>query len=118
MRLRGRAEAGEGGDRLALDGADGRDARAGRPAVDVHRARAALREAAPELGIAEAEVRPQRVEQRHGGIGVESRRFAIDDQPDSLGHGGLLVSLKGLAEQYSGGDESVKGKTAGALKTG
>src|SRR5262249_61506964 len=65
-----RPETGDRRDRLAPNGADRRAARAGGPPIDVYRARAALGQAAAELGIGEPEVVAQRVEQRHGGGGV------------------------------------------------
>src|ERR1700704_1526385 len=65
MRLLRRAEALEGGDRLAARGGDRQHARAHRLAVKVHGASSALREAAAEVGIVEAEIVAQGVQQGH-----------------------------------------------------
>jgi hypothetical protein len=89
------AEAGERRDLLALHGADRCDAGARRPAVDVHGAGAALGEAAAELRVVERQVGAQRVEQRHGRLGSELARFAVDDKANSLAHGTLLSARRG-----------------------
>ena len=74
MRLLRRAEAFGGDDARPAASFSAHRARAHRRAVDQHGARAALAEAAAELGAVQAEVVAQRVEQRHVGIpGVDGR---------------------------------------------
>src|SRR5262249_20999763 len=76
-----RAERLDRGDRPALDVADRQHARPPRLAVDVHGARAALGDAAAELGAGEAELIAQDPEQRGVGVGVDRHRLAVGDEP-------------------------------------
>ena len=55
-----------------------RDAGAHRLSVDVHRAGTALREAAAEVRIVQAEIVAQGVEQRHVRLGLDRLRLAVD----------------------------------------
>ena len=71
-------EALDGDDLLADRGARRERARARRHAVDVHGAGAALRDAAAVLGAGQADVLPDRPEQRRVGIDVDVVIFAID----------------------------------------
>ena len=68
--------------------ADRRDAGAHRLAVDQHRAGAALRQPAAELGAVELEIVAQHVEQRRVGLGRNRAAHAVDFQAD--GHGWRL----------------------------
>src|SRR5688572_27862761 len=87
VRLLRRAEAGKRGHVLARGRADRHHAGAHRRAVEVHGTGAALRLAAAELGIVETELRVERVEQGHRGVGVDGGGLAIDDEADFLVHG-------------------------------
>src|SRR2546428_1928717 len=63
-----------------------------RLAVDVHRAGAALREAAAEARAVQTEIVPQGVEQRHLRIvNVDRALLAVQDERDRLRHEVLLV---------------------------
>ena len=87
VRLLGRPEAGERGDLAAYERGHRRDAGAHRVTVDLHRAGAALTEAAAEARIVELELIAQGVEQRHVGIvDLDRARRAIDGECE-LDHG-------------------------------
>src|SRR5262245_16583656 len=73
-------EALDGGDLLALGGADGHDARPDRDAVEVHRAGAALRNPAPVLRARETDLFPDHPQQRCAGIDVDFHGFTVDCQ--------------------------------------
>src|SRR5262245_8457300 len=88
MRLLGRAEAGERDDLGSADCRNRRDAGADRLPVEMHGAGAALRKAAAEMRIVEAEVVAQRIEQRHIGIGVDRVDLAVDVEVYAS-HGGM-----------------------------
>ena len=77
MRLLRRAEAGEGHDLGVADRRHRRHAGADRLAVEMHRAGAALRQAAAEMRIVEADVVAQRIEQRHVRIGIDGVGLAV-----------------------------------------
>src|SRR2546428_6947387 len=63
-----------------------------RLAVDVHRAGAALREAAAEARAVQTEIVPQGVEQRHLRIvNVDRALLAVQDERDRLRHEVLLL---------------------------
>src|SRR4029079_18308744 len=68
----------DGDDLLADSGARRERARAGGDAVDVDGAGAALRDAAAILGAGQADILPDRPEQRRVGIDVDVLIFAID----------------------------------------
>jgi hypothetical protein len=69
-------------DPLAGDGADRGDARPHRLAVEVHRARAALCDAAAELGPGQAEQVAQRPQQRHLRGRVDLDLLVVDGELD------------------------------------
>ena len=75
------AEPFERGD-LALDAGGRRDARAHRGAVDDHRARAALAEAAAEVRPLQAEVVAKDIEQRRRGFDVHGVCASVHPQGD------------------------------------
>src|SRR5262252_6501739 len=81
MRAAG-AQAFDRHDRLVLKRADRRLARTRRPAVDVHRARAAQPGAAPEAGAGQTEIVTEMPEQRHLRIAVEGARRSVDLERD------------------------------------
>jgi len=58
-----------------------------RLAVDVHRAGAALGEAAAEMRVVQSEVIAQRVEQRHVRIGVDRVVVPVHVELECLRHG-------------------------------
>ena len=68
------------------DRRDRRDAGADRLAVEMHRAGAALREAAAEMRVVEADVVTQGIKQRHVRIGIDRMVFAVDVEGEFLGH--------------------------------
>src|SRR2546421_5170374 len=70
----------DGGDALVGDGGDGQHASAGGRAVQVHRARAALRDAAAELGAREAECVAQHPEERRVGRDVDRLTLAVEGE--------------------------------------
>src|SRR5215469_6663046 len=92
MRMRRRAETGQGCYLMPFNFCDGRDARARRLAVNEDRAGTALRETATEARILQAELVAQCVEQRRCGIGLDGLRLAVDPQPDRLVHNIYLAS--------------------------
>ena len=55
-------------------------------AVDMHGAGAALRQAAAELRVVQAEIVPQCIEQRHVRIGFDRLGLAVDIEGKLLGH--------------------------------
>ncbi len=73
------------------DGAHRQHARAHRLAVEVHRAGAALRDAAAELGAGQADDVAQDPEQRHVLGGVEGMGLAVDVEID---HGPRLFLVR------------------------
>src|SRR5213592_2351194 len=79
-------------DALAGDGGDGQDAGTGRDAVQMHRAGAALGDAAPELGAGETERVAQDPEQ--WGVGGDRDRpgLAVDHEGD-WGHRERLLTM-------------------------
>src|ERR1700722_15593839 len=80
-RLAGRrAQTLDGGYLFALNGGYRRHARAHGGAVDVHRAGAAQRHAAAELGAGELQVIAERPQQRHVRRDVELVRIAVDGE--------------------------------------
>src|SRR2546426_8170395 len=83
VRLARRAEALDGGDRLAARGGDRQHARAHRLAVEVHGTSAALREAAAEVGIIRTEIGAQGVQQRHLGRGGVGDAVAVDGESEA-----------------------------------
>src|SRR6266404_4839924 len=83
VRLFRRAEALEGGDGLATRGGDRQHARAHRLAVKLHGASSALREPAAEVGIVEAEIVAQGVQQGHLGLGVDGNALAVDGESEA-----------------------------------
>src|SRR3989441_4757672 len=70
----------DGGDLLAYRRADGHHAGVDRLAVDVHRAGAALRDAAPVLGAGEADLLPDSPQQGRAGVDVDLAGSTIDRQ--------------------------------------
>src|ERR1700682_5109154 len=80
MRLPRRAEALECRDLPSLELAHRQHARARCLPVDVHGARAALREPATKLRTVEREVVAQDIQQRRVGIGFSRARLAVDPQ--------------------------------------
>src|SRR5205823_12863261 len=99
--LGGGAEALDGGDRLALDRADGQHAGANRLAVEVNGAGAALGHAAAELGAGHAEHVAQHPEQRHLGWSVDLVIDAVDYESDhrwASGAGGMFVWAVSLGQ--------------------
>src|SRR5256714_8666861 len=70
----------DGGDALVGDGGDGQHASARGRAVQVHRARAALRDAAAELGARESERVAQHPEQRRVGRDVDRLTLAVESE--------------------------------------
>src|SRR5262245_59659357 len=95
VRLLGRAEAVDGGDALSRRGRYRHDARANRLALQMDRARAALREAATEMRVVQREIVAQGVQERHVRIDVDRDRLAVDDELDR-GHDFLLGGTRGL----------------------
>src|SRR5262249_57453099 len=87
----GRAGASGGGEVGPFDRADGRDARANRTPAGDHRARAALSQAAAELGAAQREVVAEDVEQRCLGVDVDGVSLAVDREGDSA-HGRIIAA--------------------------
>src|SRR5262249_14631539 len=79
---------------------DCRDAGARRLAVEMHGASAALREAATEMRVVQAEIITQRVKQRHVRIGVDRMGRPIDGKGKSLGHGVQLPELNVKPRAY------------------
>src|SRR5207245_1645502 len=73
-------EAFDGGDPLAFGGGDGHHAGADRGAIEVHRAGAALRDAAAVLGAGEADLLTDCPQEGRAGVDVDLERFAIDRQ--------------------------------------
>src|SRR6185436_4098562 len=71
-------EAFDGGDLLALGPGDRHHAGPDRGAVEVHRARAALCDAAAVLGSGEADLFPDHPEQGGAGIDVDLESLAVD----------------------------------------
>src|SRR5690349_1672412 len=86
MRLFRCAKAGKRRDLGVADSRNCCDAGARGLAVEMYRACAALREAAAEVRIIETKVIPQRIKQRHVGVGFNGVRLAVDNQRKSLGH--------------------------------
>src|SRR2546430_605818 len=86
MRLMRGAEAGERHPLAVPHRRNRRHAGADRLAVEMHRAGAALREAAAEMGVVKADVVTQRVKQRHVRIGIDRMVFAVDVEGEFLGH--------------------------------
>src|SRR5438552_9189775 len=100
VRLVRRAEALEGGDRPAARGGHRQHARAHRLAVQVHRASAALRAAAAEVGIIETEIVAQGIQQGHLGLGVHSNALAVNGELEA-GHASSLLMA---ARRQPGGE--------------
>src|SRR5215469_8004811 len=67
-----------------LQAADGSDAGVDGPAVDQHRAGAALTQAATEFGAIQRELAAQHVKERRRGIHFDLLRLGIDRQRDHL----------------------------------
>src|SRR5437879_3475846 len=86
MRLFGGAEAPDGGHLASGHGRERHHAGAHRLAVQMHGARAALRESAAEVRIAHPEVVAQRVQERHARVGVDRHRSSVDGEFDAC-HG-------------------------------
>jgi hypothetical protein len=85
--LLGGPEALEGGDPLARHGADRQLAGPRRDAVHMHRAGAALAEAAAVMRAGQAEVVPQRIKQRHlGVVHGDADGAAVDGHGQCLAH--------------------------------
>src|ERR1700732_3751486 len=80
MRLFRRAQAGERDDLGIADCRDRRDAGADRLAVEMHRASAALRQAAAEMRIIQSEIVAQHIKERGVGIDDDVVTLAIDVQ--------------------------------------
>src|SRR5580692_11753225 len=87
MRMFGRTEAGKRDDGPVADVADRRDAGARWLTVEMHGAGAALRKAAAEVRIVEAEIVSKRVEQRHVRVGFDGLNLAVDVKGILLVHG-------------------------------
>src|SRR5690606_29976289 len=81
-----RGQALERRDLLPLDGLHRRHARAALDAVDEHRARAALREAAAEARALELEVVGERIEKRHVRLRADRVEPAVDADAEIAGH--------------------------------
>src|SRR5262245_45210603 len=86
MRLVGSAEPSEGGDSAAAHRRDRCNARADRLSVEMDGAGAALRQAAAEVGVVQANVVAERVQQRHVRIDIDIVVLAVDVQGKSLAH--------------------------------
>src|SRR6266702_5671320 len=87
MRLLGRTETLQGHDLGVGHGRDRHDAASQRLAVIVHRAGAALCQAATEMHAVQAKLVAQCVQQRHAGIvNLQGDGLAIDGQFDGGGH--------------------------------
>ena len=78
----------DAGNTAPADGADGRHAGTGRPAVPVHRAGAAQRHAAAELGAAEAERVAQHPQERRVGVHVDRGVAAVEVEFDQWANQG------------------------------
>src|SRR5260221_7870994 len=108
MRLLRRAEPGEGGDLAAGRRRERRDAGADCGAVEMDRAGAALREAAAEMRVGEAEIAAEGVEQGHLGIGLDARRLAVELEGNAFRHGIFLLRRMpdniGYGEKWQAGN--------------
>ena len=82
MRLLGCADAFERSYLRPLDGLQSRHAGADRLTLDDHRARAALAQAAAELGTVQLEIVTQRVQQRGRGIQIQRMGPPINFESD------------------------------------
>src|SRR5580692_11316245 len=99
MRLFGGAEACKRDDSPVTDRADRRDAGARRLTVEMHGARTALRKSTTEMRIVQAEIVPQRIEQRHVRVGFDSLDLAVDVKGILLGrifliHGQAFLHMR------------------------
>src|SRR5258706_12227225 len=103
MRLFRRAQALERGHLLSCHGRERHHAGGHRLAVQMHGARAALRESAAEVRIAHLEIVAQRVQERHARDGVDRHRSSVDGEFDacheaSFGCAALLESGRSICE--------------------
>jgi hypothetical protein len=80
------AEPFERGDRAALDGGDRQHARTHGRAVQMDRARAALRKAATELRSVQSQLVTQHVQQHRVGFGLHRMLLAVYLEVDGRGH--------------------------------
>src|ERR1700678_1414941 len=99
MRMFGRTEAGKRDDGPVADVADRRDAGARWLTVEMHGAGAALRKAAAEVPVVEAEIVSKRVEQRHVRVGFDGLNLAVDVKGILLGriflvHGRAFLHMR------------------------
>src|SRR5580765_8233453 len=90
-------EAFDGGDLLAHRGAEREGAGAHGGAIDVHGARAALRDAAAVLGAGEPDLLADRPQQRLIGVDVDVENLAVDGQ---LSH--FVSPPLGMQKRYAG----------------
>src|SRR5260221_1597757 len=116
MRLLRRAEPGERRDLAAGRRRDPGDAGADGAAVEMHGAGAALREAAAEMRVGEAEIAAQGLEQRHLGIGLDARRLTVEPEGNALRHGIFL--LRWMPDDLGYGEKPRAGNMLARRDTG
>src|SRR5262249_3632000 len=98
MGLLRRAEAGERHHPAIADRRNRRHAGADRLTIELDRARAALRKAAAEMGIVQADVVATPIQERHVRMGIDRVVLAVDIEGEFLSHDVSFPRWRGMAE--------------------